>query len=1083
MVAKKTTLNAAQKEAVEYLDGPLLVLAGPGTGKTQLLSEKVVYILEHTDTNPENILCLTFTESGASNMRERLRSLIHGDALKVNIYTYHAFGGEILAAYRRYSPEHDRKLDAAIDEVTRFKIIKSLQEKLPAHDILRGDSVSDIVSIISDAKSAQLTPDNLKTIAEQNIADAEVLSSSISPLLKNIVPRKFQESYEGAYQPIHEALKDYTAATPILGSIERSIAALARDLDTAISEALATKKIKPLTAWKDAYFEKDGGGNYRLKDRVANKKLLSLARIMKAYEKHLRQEGLYDFDDMIEEALQTLTTDPGFKLSLQERFQFIMLDEFQDTNPSQFAIVKALTDYEKPQIMAVGDDDQAIYEFQGALSSNLTDFQSYYNAKVISLTENYRSTQEILDFSRAVINKAPDRFADKELTAHRKSPSKTSQIFRIEFAGSDAEYAFIANKIAELIKAGVPGSQIAVISYKTKYFEPLLPYLKSHPEIKIAYEKRDDLLADPKIHQIITILRFVSDLVNGRFPSVQLFEILTYPFFDLPPLEVLKLANAARSTHTSLFESLDSADPKIYPSADKFHAAAEFLGEIAANFLTSPIEALINQMLEKILERSSSPDYDTINFYENLASLEGKLHRYAGERTLYAADLLAMIDDYESAGLMLTATSPYRDAEDAVQILTAHKAKGLEFDYVFIISADHTAWGKGKGNNTLLSLPKNVMQIHHTGLTDGERLRVLYVALTRAKHTLFITNSLRDFNGKSPDRLEYFDEYLDNSVDPPEVVSPLIPSRKIELRYDQPTPSLHADNLENWLTTYRPNTPELKLLYLERMKNWRLSASALTTFIDIIYAGPETFFRNYILRTEREPLTTSLALGNLIHKTFEAFTKETLTPDDAIKFFLSEVDHAELPPQMAKDLREEGPEALKISLDTFSSVLSSGEAEVDFSSDHLVVSGVPITGKIDHLTIDEAAKTIELYDFKTSKHPSGKWNSHPSLYKYALQLGFYKLLLNNSPRYKDYQVTRAHILFVTPDKDGQVYDEVYDYTDESEAELLGLLTALYHQATHLDFMDDPELMLSPDKSRTLKDIKAFCDTLLSRTSL
>ena len=168
-------LNANQKRAVEYLGGPLLVLAGPGTGKTQLLSHKVAYILENTDTNPENILCLTFTETGASNMRERLKSIIGKDALKVNIGTYHAFGSEILAQYKDYSIDFDRKLDEAIDEVTQYKIIKRIQDGLDGRDILRGDPIRDIISVIGEAKAAGLTADDLQKIAEQNLEDSKVL--------------------------------------------------------------------------------------------------------------------------------------------------------------------------------------------------------------------------------------------------------------------------------------------------------------------------------------------------------------------------------------------------------------------------------------------------------------------------------------------------------------------------------------------------------------------------------------------------------------------------------------------------------------------------------------------------------------------------------------------------------------------------------------------------------------------------------------------------------------------------------------------------------------------------------------------
>ena len=162
-------LNAKQKQAVEYLEGPLLVLAGPGTGKTQLLSHKVAYILQNTDTNPENILCMTFTETGAANMRERLKTIIGNEGLKVVVSTYHASGSEILAQYSNYAENYERKLDKAIDEVAQFKIVKKIQNDLPGKDILRKDNIKDIISVISAAKSAGLTSEDLTKIAKQNI--------------------------------------------------------------------------------------------------------------------------------------------------------------------------------------------------------------------------------------------------------------------------------------------------------------------------------------------------------------------------------------------------------------------------------------------------------------------------------------------------------------------------------------------------------------------------------------------------------------------------------------------------------------------------------------------------------------------------------------------------------------------------------------------------------------------------------------------------------------------------------------------------------------------------------------------------
>ncbi len=1072
-------LNEKQKEAVEYLDGPLLVLAGPGTGKTQLLSEKVAYILKNTDTNPENILCLTFTESGATNMRERLKSIVGKEGQKVNIGTYHAFGSDILAQYKNYAENYDRMIDSPVDEVSQFKIVKNIQDKLPGTDILRKDNVKDIISVISSAKSAGLSSSDLTKIAEQNLEDSKILSEAISPLLKNIVPRVFKDSYENAYKPIFEILKDYTDLPPIVKNIERSIVNLAKDLKSAICEAESSEKIRPLSEWKDAYFEKDGRGSYRLKDRVANKKLLSVARVMEKYNDYLNENGLFDFDDMIEEAVKVLHNDAGFKATLSERYQFIMLDEFQDTNPSQFAIIKALTDYEKPLIMAVGDDDQAIYEFQGALSTNLTDFQKHYQANVVPLIENYRSTQEILDFSRQIINQAPDRFADKELIAHQPAP-KQSEIHRFEFLSSEMEYSFVADRISELIKSGVPQSEIAVISYKTKYFMPLLPFLKSHPEIKIAYEKKDNLLEDEKIHQILTLARYVYELANEKNENTSIVEILSFPFFKLPMVEVVNIIGAARRDKKSVFDYLSAS------SNSEITDVAKFLANLVAKSFNEPLEIFLDYLVgASELDGYRSPlleyytnqgEYEAFSLYESLAALRGKLKKHFGEKALKLVDLINMIDDYSDAEMPLNMISPYKEADDAVQILSAHKAKGLEFKYVFMISVDHTAWGKGKGNNNLLSLPKNLTQIRHTGMTDGERLRVLYVALTRAKFALYLTNSLHDFNGKSPERLEYLDEYVDGD----DVISPFLPSKTVNCKYEIEKENKITDNLRNWLAPYAKLSPDMRAIYLDRVKNYRLSASGLTSFIDIVYAGPQEFFKNYVLGVPREPETEALAFGNLIHTTFEAVTNKNLSDEAAVELFLSELDKRELPSDVSQKIREKGPNDLMVSLKEFGDILRQGKAEVNFGPEKLAIEGVPVTGKIDHMIIDEDQKSIEIYDFKTGGYHKEKWQSHATLYKYMLQLGFYKLLLNNSPTYAKYKVKKAHILFVTPDGDDLVHDKVYEFNDEDEKQLISLIKKIYEMISSLSFVDDPEVFIRADNNKGLKDIKEFIKLLLAK---
>ena len=683
-----------------------------------------------------------------------------------------------------------------------------------------------------------------------------------------------------------------------------------------------------------------------------------------------------------------------------------------------------------------------------------------------------------MDFSRQIINQAPDRFADKELVAHQPVP-KESEIYRYEFLSSDMEYGFVADKISELIKAGVPQSEIAVISYKTKYFMPLLPFLKSHPEIKIAYEKRDNLLEDEKIHQILTLARFVYELANERNENTSIVEILSYPFFKLPMIEVVKIIGAAKRDRKSVFDYLSAS------KNSEIAEVASFLANLVAKSFNEPLEIFLDYLVgASELEGYRSPfleyytnlgEYEAFSLYESLAALRGKLKKHFGDKALKLSDLISMIDDYLEAEMPLNMTSPYKEADDAVQILSAHKAKGLEFKYVFMISVDHTAWGKGKGNNNLLSLPKNLAQIRHTGMTDGERLRVLYVALTRAKNTLYLTNSLHDFNGKSPERLEYLDEYVDGDG----VISPFLPSKKVNTLYEIIRDANIKDNLKNWLAPYAKLSPDMKAIYQERVKNYRLSASGLTSFIDVVYAGPQEFFKNYILGVPREPETEALAFGNLIHATFEAVTNKNLSDEEAVELFLTELDKRELPTETLQKIREKGPKDLLVSLSAFGEILRQGKAEVNFGPEKLAIEGVPVTGKIDHMTIDEDEKVIEIYDYKTGGYHKEKWQSHATLYKYMLQLGFYKLLLNNSPTYAKYKVKKAHILFVTPDSDGVVYDKVYEFNDNEEKELIALVKRIYDLISSLEFLDNPEIFVQADNSKGLKDIKEFIKLLLA----
>ena len=1062
-------LNSAQKEAVEYLSGPLLVLAGPGTGKTQLLSAKVEYILKNTDTNPENILCLTFTEAGASNMRSRLLSMVGPGASSVNIHTYHAFGSDLLAQYKNYATEFSRNLDAPIDTVTQYKIIKNIQDALPAMDIMKTANVSDIIDAIASAKSARLSASDLSKIASYNEKSSTGLNEKASLILKKLVPRmKFDKALEEVYQPLLEALAEFTSPDPIVKNIEPEANFLVRELNDLLEAERGKEKpsVSPLTKWKNANFELDDAGNYRLKNVVANKKLASLANIMKKYDDELRKDGLFDFADMIEEATRVLKEDTGFRLTLSERYQYILLDEFQDTNPSQFELIRLLTDYENPIIMAVGDDDQAIFAFQGANASNLLDFQRAYNAKIVTLTENYRSTQEILDSSYKVAQKIADSFAknhniEKRLRANRISKTK---IARHEFLSSDLEYHWVAEKIHDLISRGEPQSEIAIITPKHKYIAPLLPYLKAYPEINVAYEKRENILDDPKIRELATLSRFIQETADGKNATYRLLEIFSFPYWEIPPVTAI----SALSSRPSLEDLANSENENL-------SAAATFLAELVAKSFETPLEQLLDKILNyKFLAYYTKDSYSEFKLYENLSVLREAIKSHTKEQNPKLKDFINFLDDYEAAGEAILNTSPYQDGTNSVQIMTAHKSKGLEFKHVFLVATDNLSWGKSKGNNNLLTLPKNLIQIRHTGITDDERLRLFFVAITRAKETLTITNSIKDYSGKTPARLEYLEEH--DSEDGP--VSPLLPNQKI-IVHDKDIPDdLKIDSLEKqWLATYEVLTPDLEPLLKKRVENLRLSATDLTSFIDIIYSGPMEFYRRRILKAPPDPATEQIIFGNLIHATFEAVTNQNLDELQALAFYEQELETTPVSDAEKAILLEKGKASLPISLKTFHDILHhpGARAEVNLASEHLMLDKIPLTGKIDHLNIDENEKTIEIYDFKTGNYHPEKWDAHPTLYKYKLQLEFYKLLLNLSPTYRKYEVKIGHILFVTPDRlDGKVYDKPYDYSEKSATELKTLIKSLYAHIEALDFLSETSpLNLYPDKSRTLRDIKNF----------
>lgn len=414
-------LNQRQQAAVNTIDGPVLVIAGPGTGKTQLISARVGHILKTTDTPPDALLLLTFTEAGVQAMRDRLNSLIGRAAYDINLSTYHAFGGEI---FRRYPDYFEGAELSLIEELGSDTLIRDIIAKLPySHPLKFADNyVGDIKSFISEAKRALLTPEDIKQIATENLKFIGSANNNCRDILNKllVVSKKTVPVFE-------ELLSTFSVAnSDVLPDDVQPLVRYAQgELEQALEEYEASGKTTPLAAWKRRWLTKDGDGDYIFDGLRQNERLNAASDIYRQYQARLKERKLYDYDDMILRAIETLRQYPELKHGLAEQYSYIMLDEFQDTNPAQFRLVQLLTDHPvhegRPNILAVGDDDQAIYAFQGANHANMAGFVYHYrDVKIISLTENYRSGPQLLVVAQNIAEQIESRLVSQVSDVQKK---------------------------------------------------------------------------------------------------------------------------------------------------------------------------------------------------------------------------------------------------------------------------------------------------------------------------------------------------------------------------------------------------------------------------------------------------------------------------------------------------------------------------------------------------------------------------------------------------------------------------------------------------------------------------------------
>lgn len=1103
-------LNPSQRRAVETIEGPVLVVAGPGTGKTQLLSVRVAHILHETDTLPQNVLCLTFTESGAENMRERLTRFIGQDAYSVTISTYHAFGGNLIRRFPEAFTE--TRLQAPADELTKRQILRDIVEQLSYSNPLKQlrHHLGDLIGTISEVKRALLDAASLRRIAHENAAFIIAANGVIAETFANVgrLPTNLTKA-----RPIFDGtlagLQPLIPAAPA-NAMFQSLAKLATDsLAAALTTAEETGKTTPLTAWKNQWLAKDANNAFVFDGALATRRIEALADVFEQYQEALAANGWYDFDDMILRAIQVLEENPDLRYSLQEQYLYILLDEFQDTNAAQLRLVQLLSDNPvsegRPNVLAVGDDDQAIYAFQGAQYSNMLDFyRMYRDVVVVNLTENYRSSPDILASARAISAQIQARLEtefdlDKTLIAANPHLPPKADISRREFLSDVAQYDWIAHEVKRLVGQGIQPSEIAVIAPKHRQLEPLVACLAAL-EVPMRYEKRENILEAAVVRQLIIMSRLVLALHDHDEGSANALwpEVLSFPFWNIPVGDIWglawQIADTPRDERPSWSQALLSSQAGLRVPALLFLKLATLVeqgtleelldyligteqvttGESDHMYIRSPLREFYTS--DAVQKTNPELFYDAVS---HLTVLRARLreHQAARTDTLRLRDLITLVEMYEAAEERLLNTSPYNQQTNAVQLMTVFKAKGLEFEHVFLPSLQDDVWGStSRGNTNRLTLPQNLAPIRHAGATDDERLRILFVAMTRAKLGLRLTSFAKTYTGKDTRRLKYLNEQQQEDGSFKALALP--EHAQVVIASDHEAPALESLEL-NWRERHLEARGATRLdgLLKERLRQFQLSPTHLTSFIDVEYGGPEAFFFDVILRFPKAP-TVHSQFGDAIHETLE-WVQHHVTAQGALpslmnvqKYFAARLRRCHLTDSQYGLERERGEKALAAFLEQRGHIFTPNDkAEHNFRNEGVFVGDVHLGGKVDRMEINRQARTITVVDYKTGRSHT-KWSRKTSLHKYQLQLYCYKILIEGSATYQGYTVTSGRVEFVEPDADGIIQSLELKFKPEELERTKHLLQAVWRLAQELNFPDISEY--TPD----LKGMEAFESLLL-----
>ena len=614
------TLNEPQREAVLHVDGPLLILAGAGSGKTRVLTHRIAYLIEELGINPWNILAITFTNKAAGEMRQRVDDLVGFGSESIWVSTFHSMCVRIL-----------RRFIDRLGYDSRFTIYDTDDQKTLMKAVCKKIDIDTkqfkermLLSVISSAKNEMILPEE---------------------------------------------------------------------------------------------FELNAGGDFAQ---------LKIAKVYREYEAQLKANNALDFDDLLVKTVQLLQTQPDVCENYQERFRYIMVDEYQDTNTVQFELVRLLSAKYR-NLCVVGDDDQSIYKFRGANIRNILDFEQVFpDAKVIKLEQNYRSTSNILNAANAVIRHNHGR-KDKTLWTDNGEGDKIN-VRQFDTAFDEAEY--IVGDIRERVESGKAAYNDHAILYRTnaqsRMFEE--KFVTANIPYKIVgginfYARRE----------IKDLLAYLKTIDNGR-DDLAVRRIINVPKRGIGLTSINRVQEYASGREIGFYEALRAVD--LIPNIGRGASKLESFVALIEHFKTDAKELTISELMQEILEETGyieslkeEGSEEAESRIENIDELISKITAY--EETCEDRDEPATLNGFLEEVALVADIDSLDESNDYVVLMTLHSAKGLEFPHVY-----------------LAGMEDGIFPSYMTITADDpeeveEERRLCYVGITRAEEELTLTCARR----------------------------------------------------------------------------------------------------------------------------------------------------------------------------------------------------------------------------------------------------------------------------------------------------------------------------------------------------